>query len=144
MQNAVGLHPVDELKDPATLHRPDCRAALAIGSGPYFYLPKMESHLEARLWNDAFNLAQGGWWFKQQQQQSNDDGCYGVLQLVSCAGCFACRRRGYGLPAAGLSMQLALQPALLSRHRLLFCWVSCVCWRNLWYHSEVMCYQGFV
>jgi malate synthase len=28
------------------------------GSGPYFYLPKMESHLEARLWNDAFNLAQ--------------------------------------------------------------------------------------
>ena len=25
---------------------------------PYFYLPKMESHLEARLWNDAFNLAQ--------------------------------------------------------------------------------------
>ena len=28
------------------------------GSGPYFYLPKMESHLEARLWNDAFNLGQ--------------------------------------------------------------------------------------
>src|SRR3954465_12675010 len=28
------------------------------GLGPYFYLPKMESHLEARLWNDAFNLAQ--------------------------------------------------------------------------------------
>jgi malate synthase len=28
------------------------------GSGPYFYLPKMESHLEARLWNDAFLLAQ--------------------------------------------------------------------------------------
>ncbi|RBY81715.1 malate synthase A [Geodermatophilus sp. TF02-6] len=28
------------------------------GRGPYFYLPKMESHLEARLWNDAFNLAQ--------------------------------------------------------------------------------------
>src|SRR5215208_6318965 len=28
------------------------------GSGPYFYLPKMESHLEARLWNDAFGLAQ--------------------------------------------------------------------------------------
>ncbi|WVR03111.1 malate synthase A [Kwoniella sp. DSM 27419] len=27
------------------------------GSGPYFYLPKMEHHLEARLWNDAFNLA---------------------------------------------------------------------------------------
>ena len=28
------------------------------GSGPYFYLPKMESHLEARLWNDAFCMAQ--------------------------------------------------------------------------------------
>jgi malate synthase len=28
------------------------------GSGPYFYLPKMESHLEARLWNDVFILAQ--------------------------------------------------------------------------------------
>jgi malate synthase len=28
------------------------------GKGPYFYLPKMESHREARLWNDAFNLAQ--------------------------------------------------------------------------------------
>jgi malate synthase len=28
------------------------------GSGPYFYLPKLESHLEARLWNDAFGLAQ--------------------------------------------------------------------------------------
>ncbi|KAF2116634.1 malate synthase [Lophiotrema nucula] len=28
------------------------------GSGPYFYLPKMESHLEARLWNDVFNTAQ--------------------------------------------------------------------------------------
>lgn len=28
------------------------------GSGPYFYLPKMESHLEARLWNDVFTQAQ--------------------------------------------------------------------------------------
>jgi malate synthase len=27
-------------------------------SGPYFYLPKLESHLEARLWNDVFNFAQ--------------------------------------------------------------------------------------
>jgi len=32
--------------------------AVKAGFGPYFYLPKMESHLEARLWNDAFNLAQ--------------------------------------------------------------------------------------
>jgi malate synthase len=28
------------------------------GSGPYFYLPKIENHLEARLWNDIFNMAQ--------------------------------------------------------------------------------------
>jgi malate synthase len=28
------------------------------GSGPYFYLPKMESHLEARLWNDVFTFSQ--------------------------------------------------------------------------------------
>jgi len=28
------------------------------GAGPYFYLPKIESHLEARLWNDVFVLAQ--------------------------------------------------------------------------------------
>ena len=31
---------------------------LARGSGPYFYLPKMESHLEARLWNDVFCWSQ--------------------------------------------------------------------------------------
>ncbi|KAF2453421.1 malate synthase [Lineolata rhizophorae] len=28
------------------------------GTGPYFYLPKMESYLEARLWNDVFNVSQ--------------------------------------------------------------------------------------
>jgi malate synthase len=28
------------------------------GTGPYFYLPKIESHREARLWNDVFNMAQ--------------------------------------------------------------------------------------
>ena len=28
------------------------------GKGPYFYLPKMESHVESRLWNDAFDIAQ--------------------------------------------------------------------------------------
>lgn len=33
-------------------------ALLAKGTGPYFYLPKMESHREARLWNDVFLLAQ--------------------------------------------------------------------------------------
>ena len=31
---------------------------IARGTGPYFYLPKLESHLEARLWNDAFVKAQ--------------------------------------------------------------------------------------
>ena len=31
---------------------------MAKGSGPYFYLPKLESHLEARLWNDVFVFAQ--------------------------------------------------------------------------------------
>jgi malate synthase len=34
------------------------RRQLQAGKGPYFYLAKLESHLEARLWNDAFNLAQ--------------------------------------------------------------------------------------
>jgi len=33
-------------------------ALIAKGTGPYFYLPKLESHLEARLWNDVFRLAQ--------------------------------------------------------------------------------------
>ncbi len=34
------------------------RETLSRGTGPYFYLPKMESHLEARLWNDVFCFAQ--------------------------------------------------------------------------------------
>ena len=36
----------------------NARTALERGSGPYFYLPKLESHLEARLWNDVFVHAQ--------------------------------------------------------------------------------------
>ena len=36
----------------------NAQALLERGSGPFFYLPKMESHLEARMWNDAFNLAE--------------------------------------------------------------------------------------
>ncbi|ANN15763.1 malate synthase A [Amycolatopsis orientalis] len=36
----------------------NARQLLARGSGPYFYLPKLENHLEARLWNDVFLLAQ--------------------------------------------------------------------------------------
>jgi malate synthase len=36
----------------------NARAAIAQGGGPYFYLPKMESHLEARLWNEVIVFAQ--------------------------------------------------------------------------------------
>jgi malate synthase len=36
----------------------NAKALAAKGSGPYFYLPKLESHLEARLWNDVFKHAQ--------------------------------------------------------------------------------------
>jgi len=36
----------------------NARELLARGSGPYYYLPKLESHLEARLWNDVFVRAQ--------------------------------------------------------------------------------------
>lgn len=34
------------------------RELLSRGTGPYFYLPKLENHLEARLWNDVFVMAQ--------------------------------------------------------------------------------------
>ena len=36
----------------------NAKRLLGKGSGPYFYLPKLESHVEARLWNDVFNFAQ--------------------------------------------------------------------------------------
>ncbi len=36
----------------------NAKELLARGSGPYFYLPKLESHLEARLWNDVFVMAE--------------------------------------------------------------------------------------
>jgi malate synthase len=36
----------------------NAQALLDKGSGPYYYLPKMESHLEARLWEDIFTLAE--------------------------------------------------------------------------------------
>ncbi|MFF2045116.1 malate synthase A [Kitasatospora sp. NPDC058170] len=35
------------------------RRQIERGGGPYFYLPKLENHLEARLWNDVFTFAQG-------------------------------------------------------------------------------------
>jgi malate synthase len=36
----------------------NARTLLESGSGPYFYLPKLESHLEARLWNDVFDFSE--------------------------------------------------------------------------------------
>ncbi|EGW33902.1 malate synthase 1, glyoxysomal [Spathaspora passalidarum NRRL Y-27907] len=36
----------------------NAKQLLENGTGPYFYLPKMEHHLEAKLWNDVFNVAQ--------------------------------------------------------------------------------------
>jgi malate synthase len=36
----------------------NAKAQIAKGTGPYFYLPKLESHLEARLWNEVFVFAQ--------------------------------------------------------------------------------------
>jgi len=46
------------LFDFALLFFHNAKELLKRGSGPYFYLPKMESHLEARLWNDVFVFAQ--------------------------------------------------------------------------------------
>jgi len=36
----------------------NAKELLSRGTGPYFYLPKMESHLEARLWNEIFDFSQ--------------------------------------------------------------------------------------
>lgn len=36
----------------------NAKEQIARGAGPFFYLPKMESHLEARLWNDVFVMTQ--------------------------------------------------------------------------------------
>ncbi len=44
--------------DFALLFFHNAKELLKRGSGPYYYLPKMESHLEARLWNDVFKAAQ--------------------------------------------------------------------------------------
>ena len=46
------------LFDFALLFFHNAKELLKRGSGPYYYLPKMESHLEARLWNDIFTAAQ--------------------------------------------------------------------------------------
>ena len=36
----------------------NAKSLIEKGTGPYFYLPKLENHIEARLWNDVFNFAQ--------------------------------------------------------------------------------------
>jgi malate synthase len=55
----VGGEPVSAALFDFALYLAANHEALArAGSGPYFYLPKMESHLEARLWNDVFLAAQ--------------------------------------------------------------------------------------
>ncbi len=55
----VDGHPVSASVFDAGLHLfHNAAEALGRGSGPYFYLPKLESHLEARLWNDVFVHAQ--------------------------------------------------------------------------------------
>jgi malate synthase len=46
------------LVDFAVYFHNNAKELLARGTGPYFYLPKLESHLEARLWNDVFVRAQ--------------------------------------------------------------------------------------
>jgi malate synthase len=53
-----GARASGSLTDFALYMATSARRQIDKGKGPYFYLPKMESHLEARLWNDAFNLAQ--------------------------------------------------------------------------------------
>jgi malate synthase len=55
----VDGHPVSASLFDFGLYMFHCAARLGgRGSGPYFYLPKLESHVEARLWNDAFVAAQ--------------------------------------------------------------------------------------
>jgi malate synthase len=53
-----GRPPVAALFDFGLYFFHNARELLTRGSGPYFYLPKSESHLEARLWNDVFTFAQ--------------------------------------------------------------------------------------
>ena len=55
----VGADPISgALFDFGLFFYHNARKQLARGTGPYFYLPKLESHLEARLWNDIFIHAQ--------------------------------------------------------------------------------------
>jgi malate synthase len=53
-----GTHLVAALVDFGLYFFHNAAELISRGSGPYFYLPKMESHLEARLWNDVFTFSQ--------------------------------------------------------------------------------------
>ena len=53
-----GVRASGSLTDFALYMTTSAAKQIEAGKGPYFYLAKNESHLEARLWNDAFNLAQ--------------------------------------------------------------------------------------
>ena len=53
-----GQRTVGALVDFGLYFVPNAQHLRDAGSGPYFYLPKMESHLEARLWNDVFTFAE--------------------------------------------------------------------------------------
>ncbi len=53
-----GKHVSGSLLDFGLFFFHNAKKLLQNGTGPYFYLPKLENHLEARLWNDVFNHAQ--------------------------------------------------------------------------------------
>ncbi|HBR86652.1 MAG TPA: malate synthase A, partial [Candidatus Marinimicrobia bacterium] len=53
-----GEHVSGSLLDFGLFFFHNAQTLLQNGTGPYFYLPKLENHLEARLWNDVFNHAQ--------------------------------------------------------------------------------------
>ncbi len=86
----------------------NAQALLDKGTGPYFYLPKLESHLEARLWNEVFRLAQDGPGPAARHDQShgadrNDPGCVRDGRNPLRA---AQPRRGPELRPLGLHLQL--------------------------------------
>ena len=74
----------------------NAKELLARGSGPYFYLPKMESHLEARLWNDIFIASAGRTGNSGGQHQGHGadrDGASPPSRWTrSCTSCASTRR----------------------------------------------------
>jgi malate synthase len=45
----------------------NAKEQISRSTGPYSFLPKMQSHLEARLWNDVFLLAQNTWMSREER-----------------------------------------------------------------------------